>query len=85
MDDTSLMQIKVNIMMYLVHKQTGIDIFYAQSSIKIGEVYMYQPVSIWLSLHDPDVSLKRNTIYYNRSQIIRISWIHEILKEHFFL
>ena len=48
------MQIKVNIFMYLIDLETGIESIFSECMLKIGEVYMFQPLSMWLSLHDPD-------------------------------
>jgi hypothetical protein len=46
------MKTQLNIVAYLINLETDVDSIFSQSSILIGDVYMYQPVGLWLNLYD---------------------------------
>ena len=54
----SLMDIQVNVDMHMIDQGTHFDSVCAKSSIIIGDVYMHKPVSIWLTLTDPNQVIK---------------------------
>ena len=53
-DNTALMKIQLNMIAYLINLDTSIDSMFSQSSVVIGDVFMYQPVCLWLNLYDPE-------------------------------
>ena len=48
------MNTKINIFIKMVNKLTKQEFLFAQSSILIGDVYMYNPVNMWITLTDTD-------------------------------